>query len=101
MPEEQQERLAAWLTSQLARGFKPAERAVFAALAELERPMQSMADMPDADAVARQAKQTAQEFLTLGNWKQTSFKTEKGHGIGRRSSKRIFWKEAKPTMMAG
>lgn len=39
MPEEQQERLAAWLTSQLARGFKPAERAVFAALAELERPM--------------------------------------------------------------
>ena len=58
MPEEQQERLA----SQLARGFKPAERAVFAALAELERPMQSMADMPDADAVARQAKQTAQEL---------------------------------------
>ena len=62
MPEEQQERLAAWLTSQLARGFKPAERAVFAALAELERPMQSMADMPDADAVARQAEQTAQEL---------------------------------------
>ena len=62
MPEEQQERLAAWLTSQLARSFKPAERAVFAALAELERPMQSMADMPDADAVARQAEQTAQEL---------------------------------------
>ena len=61
-PEEQQERLAAWLTSQLARSFKPAERAVFAALAELERPMQSMADMPDADAVARQAEQTAQEL---------------------------------------
>ena len=40
----------------------PAERAVFAALAELERPMQSMADMPDADAVARQAEQTAQEL---------------------------------------
>lgn len=39
-----------------------AERAVFAALAELERPMQSMADMPDADAVARQAEQTAQEL---------------------------------------
>ena len=65
MPEEQQERLAAWLTSQLARSFKPAERAVFAALAELERPMQSMADMPDADAVARQAEQTAQEFARL------------------------------------
>ena len=62
MPEEQQERLAAWLTSQLARSFKPAERAVFAALAELERPMQSMEDMPDADAVARQAEQTAQEL---------------------------------------
>ena len=61
-PEEQQERLAAWLTSQLARSFKPAERAVFVALAELERPMQSMADMPDADAVARQAEQTAQEL---------------------------------------
>ena len=60
MPEEQQERLAAWLTSQLARSFKPAERTVFVALAELERPMQSMADMPDADAVARQAEQTAQ-----------------------------------------
>lgn len=26
------------------------------------RPMQSMADMPDADAVARQAEQTAQEL---------------------------------------
>ena len=62
MPEEQQERLAAWLTSQLARSFKPAERTVFVALAELERPMQSMADMPDADAVARQAEQTAQEL---------------------------------------
>ena len=63
MPEEQQERLAAWLTSQLARGFKPAERAVFVALAELERPMQSMADMPDADAVARQAE----EFCKAAN----------------------------------
>lgn len=60
-PEEQNERLAAWLTSQLARSFKPAERAVFLALAELERPMQSLAEMPAADAVAARAAQLAQE----------------------------------------
>ena len=60
-PEEQNERLAAWLTSQLARSFKPAERAVFLALAELERPMQSLAEMPTADAVAVRAAELAQE----------------------------------------
>lgn len=40
-------------------------------------------------------------FLMRGSWKQTSFKKEKEHGIGRRNSKRIFLKKAKPTMMTG
>lgn len=61
-PEEQEERLAAWLGSQLARGFKPAERAVFLALAEAERPMHALSDLPDADTVARSAEQMQQKY---------------------------------------
>lgn len=61
-PDEQEERLAAWLGSQLARGFKPAERAVFLALAESERPMQSLAQMPTADTVVQCAEQMMQKY---------------------------------------
>lgn len=61
-PEEQQERLAAWLASQLARSFKPAERALFLALAELERPMQSLEEMPTADTVAQCAEQMTKKY---------------------------------------
>lgn len=60
--EEQEERLAAWLVSQLAHSFKPAERVTFLALAELERPMQSLAEMPEADAVAQRAEQLMQRY---------------------------------------
>lgn len=60
-PEEQEERLAGWLRSQLVRGYKPEERAAFLALAELERPMQSLVDMPSADEVAERAQSLQQE----------------------------------------
>ncbi len=50
-----QNALREWLHSKLARGYSAQERAVFWALAELEQPAQSLADLPDAEQVRQKA----------------------------------------------
>lgn len=54
-----QKALYEWLHSQLTRGYTARERAVFWALAELEQPAQSLADLPNAE----QIRQKAEELL--------------------------------------
>lgn len=53
--DEGQAGLGEWLRSRLARGFTPWERAAFWALAELERPAQSLEGLPGPEAVRRRA----------------------------------------------
>ena len=64
-PDPRQDALRDWLRSQLARGFAPAARAVFWALAELEQPMQALSELPGPEAVRRRAGELLRDHPAL------------------------------------